>query len=86
MPMIMYTEEELIDGQNLAVADALREIHPRLDRAMTENTELRKRLNDLRDGAEMMLRNEDAGGNGWWSGWGMIKAALAREPKSEQAA
>ena len=30
----------------------------------------------MREGAEMMLAHEDAGGDGWWRGWDMIKTAL----------
>lgn len=49
MPMIVYTEEEMIEAQNLAVADATRDLEGRYQRTMAENTQLRTSLNDLRD-------------------------------------
>lgn len=39
-------------------------------------------LYDLRAGVEQMLAHEQAGGDGWWTGWEMLKAAYyAATPK-----
>ena len=33
---------------------------------------------DYFDGVAQMLLNEDSGGDGWWKGWEMLKAAHAK--------
>jgi hypothetical protein len=56
MPMVVYTEEELIEACNKAAADASRDIAEMRDRCMVENTQLRRKLNDVRDAAEAFDR------------------------------
>jgi len=49
MPMVVYTEEELIDAQNRAAADAVTDVAAQRDKAMRENTMIRNRVNNLRE-------------------------------------
>lgn len=52
MPMVVYTEEEVIDACNKAAANAVSDVAEQRDRAMVENTAIRKKVNDLRDMVE----------------------------------
>lgn len=38
-----------------------------------------EQIERLRAGVEQMLANEQAGGDGWWKGWEMLKAAYSEE-------
>lgn len=49
MPMIVYTEDEMIEACDKAAENAVCDIAQMRDRAMVENTAIRKRINDLRD-------------------------------------
>jgi len=38
---------------------------------------------DFAAGVAQMLANEDCGGDGWWKGWDMLKAAYAKGVKDQ---
>jgi len=46
------------------------------DVSITDMLSLIAEVRALRKAAEQMLFYEDAGGDGWWRGWAMLKAAL----------
>jgi hypothetical protein len=49
MPMVMYTEEELIEALNKGEKDGAARGSKDLMRAMAENTMLRRKFNEARD-------------------------------------
>lgn len=53
--MVVYTEDEVIQAQDRAAADAVRDVAEQRDRAMVENTELRRKLNDCQDAIQRIV-------------------------------
>ncbi len=43
------------------------------------------RVEQYRAGVEQMLAYEQAGGDGWWKGWDMLKAAYQEETDARSA-
>jgi hypothetical protein len=42
-------------------------------------------VEQYRAGVEQMLAYEQAGGDGWWKGWDMLKAAYQEETDAQSA-
>lgn len=61
--MVIYTEEEVIEKCNEAEALGASYAAKDRDRAMAENTMLRRRLNDCRDALRLVVRKSE---NGRW--------------------
>lgn len=59
MPMVVYTEEEVIDKCNEAEALGASRAAADRDRAMAENTALRTKLNDYRDAMKCLANDVD---------------------------
>lgn len=55
MPMIVYTEEEVIDKCNEAEALGAKRAAADRDKAMAENTAMRKTLNDCLDALQRIV-------------------------------
>ena len=63
MPMVVYTEEDMIVACDKAAPVAVRDVAAQRDHAMRENTAFRRVINDLRDGLQSIAgRNGDLSG------------------------
>ena len=60
---------------------------PKPDRLMSSVMSMAQdavdRVEQYRAGVEQMLAHEDAGGDGWWKGWSMLKAVYAEEKAND---
>ena len=59
-------------------ADKTRRPVPFLHEMAEPNARLIAASPDFAAGVEQMLAHEQAGGDGWWKGWDMLKAAYAK--------
>lgn len=55
MPMVVYTEEELVEAHNEGEREGLSRGQQERDRLAAENTAMRRKLNDLRDAVELVV-------------------------------
>jgi len=68
MPMIVYTEEEVIEKCNEAEALGASRAAKDRDIAMAENTALRRKLNDCRDAIRQIIESPTIKGVcGWYT-------------------
>ena len=58
MPMVVYTEDEVIEKCNEAEASGAAGAAADRDKAMAENTMLRRKLNDCRDAIRQIVESE----------------------------
>lgn len=55
MPMVVYTEEELNDAQKQGETEGAARSEQERHRLATENTAMRRKLNDLRDAVGLVV-------------------------------
>ena len=70
--------QRVVKGEHIEIATCWHHSVGAIEREMEANAKLISAAPDFVAGIEQMLAYEQAGGEGWWKGWEMLKAAYAK--------